>query len=352
MLKTQILGSHGFADTTNTDQNHTRWLLISDLSHPLACPGAELDRGTLIAELARPLPSDVLLAWHDGQGRAFSLFQHYQSGISLMWRDGARLIRHHVPGDLSGEGGAARLLFHWDRAANLWAIRVEDAAGRPLGQARGAAPALLPFAVWQAICAGQGQTRRDSTLQWFGLCDGPPPPPGLPWIGPATPVTTPSGEVPAGSLRPGDWVMTRDAGPLRLRGLRQVILPARGRHAGVELRAPYFGQRLDLAVSADQPVVLSGRGPEYLFGEDAVLVAAGALLDGVTARPGPDRALCHGLSLDLGGLHLIEAGGCLLQSGHHGAADHAPLPPLRRIADYEARPMVELLRRMQPLDGA
>jgi hypothetical protein len=158
--------------------------------------------------------------------------------------------------------------------------------------------------------------------------------------------------IPAGMLQPGQWILTRNSGPVRLRSLQRMDMPSRGSHAAIILRAPFFARDRDLLVSADQLVVVGGLEAEYLFGEEEVLVAASALVDGRAALADNRRATAPGVSLDLGGLHLIEAMGCTLMTAHHGSHATAPIMPLRALQDYEALPLMSLLRRMKSSDAA
>lgn len=331
------------------------WLILSD--HDMArapqMPGP-LSRGALVMELAWPLPSGVLFDWQGRDlGLAFSLFHHPEAGLGLCWRDGAGLSRLVLSGALRSDAArVARLTWRWDGPGNAWHLRLDGGDGAEIAATMGLAPVLPPLAALARMAAGQGVARRDGAVLWFGVLEGDSPPARAPWIGRMTPVPTPAGPVAAGRLVPGDWILTEDAGPLRLRDIRQLAMPSRGSHAAIVLRAPYFAQGIDLLVSADQQVALGGPEAEYLFGEEQVLVSAGALADGRSAVQDNRRAVTTGVSLDLGGLHLIDAGGCLLRTAHHGRAEPAPLMPLRAIRDYEAAPLMGLLRRLRPSDAA
>lgn len=327
----------------------TGWLLLSDRDGPV---GAELppvlDEGTLVVELSWPLPVGVLLDWRAG-GQALSLFHHPASGIGLLWRDGGSLRRFLLPGALRLDGRLARLAFRWGQGHGRWTMRLDDGRETRIAATAGLNPPALPAAALAALCAGEGVTRREASVLWFGVMRGESPPARLPWIGIAAPVMTVSGPVPAGLLRPGQWIATRDAGPVRLRALRRMDMPSRGSHAAIVLRAPWHARQTDLLVSADQLVALGGLEAEYLFGEEEVLVAAGALVDGRAALADNRRATAPGVSLDLGGRHLIDCGGAGLLSANPGAA--MP-PPLRVLQDYEALPLLALLRRQKSTDAA
>ena len=121
----------------------------------------------------------------------------------------------------------------------------------------------------------------------------------------------------------------------------RLALPARGSFAPVLLRAPFYAQTQDLLVSADQLLAISGPEVEYLFGTDAVLMPAGALVDGRTALSDQRRAIAGSVALDLGRPALIEANGSLLAIGHDPACDL----PLRCLQTYEVLTLMMLLGR-------
>ncbi len=325
------------------------WLLLSDRDGPV---GGDLppllDEGTLVIELSWPLPAGVLLDWR-AEGRALSLFHHPASGIGLLWRDGESLRQFLLPGTLRLDGRLARLTFGWSRAQGRWTMRLDDGTETTIAATAGLNPPGFAATALGALCAGQGATRREASVLWFGVMRGEKPPARMAWIGIAAPVTTTSGPVPAGLLRSGQWVVTRDAGPVRLRGLHRMEMPSRGSHAAIVLRAPWHARQTDLLVSADQLVAIRGLEAEYLFGEEEVLVPAGALVDGRSALADNRRATAPGVALDLGAPHLLDCGGACLLSASPGAA--MP-PPLRVLRDYEALPLLALLRRQKSTDAA
>ncbi|VDC23257.1 Hint domain-containing protein [Pseudogemmobacter humi] len=316
------------------------WLMLSGQSAPARLPD-RLDRGRLSIELSWPLPQDVLLDWQAGE-QTLSLFHHPRTGLALLWREGECALRLRLAAPLPCTTRAARLDLSWE--AGAWSLRLEDAAGREIARARpprGQPPAGLPGAALAALCRGDGIRRRDLSVLWFGLSDGVLPA-RSPWIGRATPIDTPAGPVAAGALQTGDWIFTRDAGPVRLRGVRHFEMPSRGSHAAVILRAPWFARRADLLVSADQMIALRGSEIEYLFDSEEIVVAAGSLIDGKAALADQRRDTTPCLALDTGGPHLIEADGCCLMATGPAEA------PARVLEDYEALSLLSALARMRP----
>lgn len=76
------------------------------------------------------------------------------------------------------------------------------------------------------------------------------------------------------ALRPGDLVHTSDHGMQPIRCVVAHEVPAYGRFAPINLRAPFFGLERDLTVAPDHRLLISGVDAEYLFGSDSVLVEA------------------------------------------------------------------------------
>lgn len=330
-------GQPDLSDSGTIPTAERGWLMLSGQSAPAHLP-ERVNRGRLSIELNWPLPQDVLLDWQAGD-RVLSLFHHPHTGIALLWREGERALRLRLAAPLACATRTARLDLTWE--AGTWSLRLEDATGQEIARARpprGQPPAGLPGAVLAALCRGERVRRRDLSVLWFGLSDGPLPA-RSPWIGRATPIDTPTGPVAAGALRPGDWIFTRDAGPLRLRGARHFEMPSRGSHAAVLLRAPWFARHADLLVSADQLIALGGPEIEYLFDNEEILVAAGSLVDGKAALADRRRDITPGVALDTGGPHLIEAGGgCLLAATATGVQR-------RVLEDYEALSLLSALAR-------
>ncbi len=327
----------------------TPWIALSDSDARPTLDGGLLTCGALVIELSLPLPrAGVLLDYQatGGWPRTLSLFHDASGGLCLLHRQGDSLTRHMLPGPLLAEGQTARLIYAWDAPARTWQMRLETRGQTAHAVAYGLNPMPLPLADIAAMCS---LARRDASVLWFGVTDRDVPPASAPWIGLRTPVPTTQGLIPAGLLREGAEVITRD-GPRVLQSLRRMNLPARGFFAPVMLRAPYFTRTTDLLVSAEQLIAIGGLEVEYLFAEDEVLVEAGCLIDGRAALPDPRRMTISSVSLDLGEPALLDIDGCTLMTAHHGPT--APRAPLRVLHGYEALPLMALLRRLRRADAA
>ncbi|MFB9149567.1 Hint domain-containing protein [Roseovarius ramblicola] len=128
---------------------------------------------------------------------------------------------------------------------------------------------------------------------------------------------TAAGERPVGALRPGDRVITRDAGMVTLRALtrRRLHTPL------VRIRAGSLGHRRpgrDALLPACQPILLRDWRAHALFGRAQILVAAARLVDGefVTHEGTGALDLCQ---LDFGAPHILYLDGLEVASHAAGA---------------------------------
>lgn len=320
------------------------WLVISDRPTG-AAPQEPLETGLFVIEFALPVTESALLcdvSVNDGVERGFSLFYQSEAGLVLRNRQGARVVRHVLPGRLPDEGGTARLSFVFDVPASSWEMRLElvDGPAMAARRVRGAAPLPLRPADVQGMSAEPHRQRRNAAVLWFGLAQGSVPPARFAWIGLHSPVETTRGPVAAGRLQPGDLVMTEDDGPLPLLSARRMALPACGSFTPVLLRAPFLPAHHDLLVSSDQKVLMRGPGVEYLFGDDEVLVAASLLVDGRTALSEQRRIIAPSVALLFDRPAILRVDGCGLL-----AALPDDQAPRRCLQDYEAQMLMTQLGR-------
>lgn len=302
----------------------------------------------MVFEVEMPLPGAAVLLdlrMPHGVERAeeigISLFHDLGVGFALLFRRGNRLVRHVLPGPLWQKTGVARLTFGWDAKAGTWSLLLEQ-EGRRLA-AEGSGVIAPDIGDLHMLCAGGEDVLRHEALLWFGVLPGTVGPGPMGWIGVATPLLTPRGPVPAGTLQPGDRVLTRDQGAVPLVSVTRLTVPGRGMLAPIRLRAPYFGRRSDILVSPDQTVWIGGAEAEYLFGEEEVLVRARHLADGRMAVAEGKRAVAVGVVLDLGLPELVEADGCLLATG----GPEGVAPARRLLEEFEALPLRTALSRTQ-----
>ena len=342
-------------DPTHSRVRNTDWIALSDAgvfvptglsaaTAPANQPREGLiDAGLFVMEVELPLGGATVLLDHrsdQGWPRIFSVFHDLAAGLVILHRQGKSVACHVLPGPLPQRTGTGRLSFLFDAPARRWEMKFEVSGGdqAAIVASSGRNPLPIHLSDIDQLCLNR---RADGPVQWFGLTRGAQPPASAPWIGQRTPVETSLGPVAAGNLVPGTIIMTADHGPLPLLARHVLTLPARGSFAPVLLRAPFFGARQDLLVSADQLVAITGAEAEYLFAEETVLVRAGDLVDGRTALTDQRRAIIEAVAIDLGRPAVIEADGCLIATGHHNEA----ATPLRRLRSYEVMTLMTLLGR-------
>jgi hypothetical protein len=324
------------------------WVGQSDkgLIAPILPQHQTLRRGYFVAEFIMPRAGGEVILNHqiqDGLSRGFSVFCDPEAGIAVLHRVGGKVARHMLKGPLPKSDATARLVFRFDVDADIWEMGfdlVEDGpkGGAAAQRATGSAPMALDFADIAAICT---RADRHENLLWFGFCQGGDIPKSGPWISQRTMIPTPRGFVAAGHLDRGDIVFTQDHGPLRLQAVHRFEVPARGSFAPILLRAPFFADGQDLLVSADQNLLFSCGEVEYLFGTDAVLMAAKQVVDGRTAIADERRAVISALRLDVGRPALIDVGGLVLTIGQGDAAAHDYL----NLNRFQVATLMAMLRR-------
>ncbi|MDQ2095421.1 Hint domain-containing protein [Rhodalgimonas zhirmunskyi] len=142
---------------------------------------------------------------------------------------------------------------------------------------------------------------------------------------PGTMILTPDGERPAEDLRPGDMVITRDAGTQILGWTGRTTLPGHGKHAPVRLSPALTGARRDLLVSPQHRMLIEDWRAELLFGDPEVFVSATQMLDfeGATVEPMREVTYIH-LMLDTH--HVIYADGAATESFHMAEEGLKALP--------------------------
>ncbi len=333
-----------------------QWLVLSDRApddsdgapSQAPAPSPEIvESGMFVVELALPLEEPaVLLDFHSQEGwpRTFTLFHDPGAGFVLIHRQGQSVARHKLPGTLVHQVGTGRLRLRFNAPERVWDMQFEYLDGAGAGKDRLVSHGQNPLPIrpddLHGLSRQPARSARHGAVLWFGLTSGGTLPARAPWIGQRTPLETGRGLVLAGHLKPGDLVATADGGLTPLRRSTRLDLPACGSFAPVILRAPYFGTSTDLLVASDQRVGLSGPEVEYLFGEDEVLVEAGALVDGRSALSEKRRAVASVLILEFDHPALVIADGCPLLVAR---ADQTPLH--RMLQGYEVLTLMALMGR-------
>ncbi|MFW2588587.1 Hint domain-containing protein [Sagittula sp. SSi028] len=204
-------------------------------------------------------------------------------GIVLVLTQGEEVFHTVLEHSYDERTDVLRVTFSWDSEARWGRITAErPESDAVVVQDTPPPPPFLLEDVYTLVRRPQ-LVEKDEDVLFFAVSDRIEPVGPMPSLVGQVPVLTPEGYRPVASLRCGDTVRTRDRGavPVLARVSRQV--PALGSFRPVRLRAPYFGLRRDLVVAPYQRLVIGGSEVEYIFGREAVLIPASALVNGFAA---------------------------------------------------------------------
>lgn len=321
------------------------WITLSDRATSPEVAHGLMERGLLVIEFALPLSDPTVLldlALDTPWTKTFSVFCDPGSGLSILHRQDRSVTRHSLPLQMTAGEGVMRISFRFDAPARRWSMRAEGASLPKPAEIAGRNPMPLPIDDLQRLSIGGAGVRRHPAVLWFGTTRGAAPPARAPWIGLRTPVETDDGPQPAGLIAPGTLVETAEAGLLPVLKVHRHSLPSRGYFAPVLLRAPYFGNRSDLLVSADQIIQLGGPDVEYLNGDEEVLAHASQLVDGRVAIRDQRRSEVSGVALDFGRPVTINADGCMILCQSRLGDERMPR---RLLHDFEALSLMSMRMR-------
>jgi hypothetical protein len=291
-------------------------------------PTALLPRGTLMIETRPaigPRPQTLLSfgRTHPWNG-AFSLQLLPSGGVALIETQ-ERDVRHAtLPFRPDDRCDSLRISYSWDAPARWGRLSLERPGIGGLRSIDVAPPHPVPLSDLRTAFTDPRQRHLDPDVIFAALSDAVEPVGPMPGLAGDVPVRVPGGYVAAGQLRRGDCV--RGTGGAVVPVLHRLMrcVPAAGSFRPVRLRAPYFGLRADIVVAPHQRLVIGGSDVEYLFGSEAVLVAACHLVNGsaaVHAESGP-LVRYHGLVLPEH--EEIEAAGTRTESLYLGRIRRKP----------------------------
>ncbi|PKP73475.1 MAG: hypothetical protein CVT84_13345 [Alphaproteobacteria bacterium HGW-Alphaproteobacteria-6] len=293
-----------------------------------ALPAGGIARGTLLfeidlARLATTADPLLRLTPHGDPQRILVLERGPDARLHLFRRAGAQVSVLSVGIGRSADAGKLRLTYHWDAGSGRAVLTAERLATGTLRQHEGRDAMALGPAELAALFAGGGGCRHHSALDWVALADHWQPVGPIGGLAGDTPIDTPEGPRPIRTIRPGDRVLTADAGAQPVLWQGGVRVPACGSFRPVRIEAPGFARRDDLVALPDQRIAMSGAEVEYLCGEDEVLVPAHHLATPAAAdASGDGTAIWHGLLL--AEHHLIRSQGLWLSSLYLGRLAQNP----------------------------
>ena len=146
-------------------------------------------------------------------------------------------------------------------------------------------PAPLAQAVWRVAGFATRTAQQTARGRVFGLVEG-------------SRIATPTGERPVEAITAGDLVLTRDAGPRRVKWSGRTVTSGLGITAPVHIgRGVVDTRSVELTVAPWQRLHFEGPRAQLLFGATETLVAAETLVDDTAVRRSPrDRVAYHGIA--------------------------------------------------------
>ena len=291
-------------------------------------PATLLPRGTLMIE-TRPAIGrrpQVLLSFgrtHPWNG-SFSLQLLPSGGVALVEVQ-ERDVRHAtLPFQPDDRAESLRISYSWDAPARWGRLSLERPGIIGVRSIAVPPPHPMPLADLRTAFTDARQRHLDPEVIFAALSDAVEPVGPMPGLLGGVPVRTPDGYTEAARLRRGDCV--RGTGGVVVPVLHRLsrIVPAAGSFRPVRLRAPYFGLRADIVVAPHQRLVIGGSDVEYLFGSEAVLVAACHLVNGSAAVHVETGALVRYHGLVLPEHEEIEAAGARTESLYLGRIRRKP----------------------------
>lgn len=259
----------------------------------------------------------------------FAYDQPFSGGFSLQALPGGAVIlvdsqdggvRHAtLRRDPDTRADVARISYSWDAPRRYARLVVERPEANSVSIVEMAEPTPMLLADLRRMICRESTRNCDPENSFVAVSDRMEPVGPMPGLASRLPVDSARGTCEARRLRFGDTVKCPGEGLVPvLQPVRRTV-PARGSFRPVLLRAPYFGLSRDILVAPQQRLVMCGAQVEYLFGHEAVLVAAGHLVNGVSARRatgGPDLITYHQVVLP--GHEALKVAGCAVESLYIG----------------------------------
>ncbi len=317
-------------------------------------PTELLPRGTLLLE-TRPAIGrrpQTLLSFgrtHPWNG-SFSLQLLPSGGVALIETQ-ERDVRHAIlPFRPDDRSDSLRISYSWDAPGRWGRLSLERPGIIGVRSIAVPPPHPMPLADLRTAFTDPRQRHLDPEVIFAALSDEVEPVGPMPGLVGEVPVRTPAGYVEAGRLRRGDCVRGTGGAVVPVLHRLSRSVPSAGSFRPVRLRAPYFGLRADIVVAPHQRLVIGGSDVEYLFGSEAVLVAACHLVNGsaaVHAEAGP-LTCYHGLVLPEH--EEIEAAGARTESLYLGRIRRKPeIVSMSLLAGFNRARLPEHPRPLWPV---
>lgn len=289
---------------------------------------ATLDRGTLMLE-TRMSPNgkpqvlfgfDRVFPW----SRAFSIQAIPGGGVTLVHSNHGEVCHAALRWRGTGRADVVRITYSWDAPSGWAQLSLERPEESTVTSVQ--VHHQKPFYVDDLHDAllGKGDRTFSSDAVFVALSDEIEPIGPMPTLTLDTPIATPWGHKDLRNLERGDTVITAGSGAVPILQRITRVVPALGSFAPIRLRAPYFGLRQDVSVAPDQRLVIRGSEVEYMFGQEAVLIPARHLVNGIAARYEPTGSTIAYSHLLLPGHETLSVAGSSFESLYIGRIRRKP----------------------------
>jgi len=291
-------------------------------------PSALLPRGTLMLE-TRPAigqrPQTLLSfgrthPWNGG----FSLQLLPSGGVALIETQERDLRHATLPFRPDDRSDSLRISYSWDAPARWGRLSLERPGIMGVRSIAVPPPHPMPLSDLRTAFTDPRQRHLDPEVIFAALSDAVEPVGPMPGLLGGVPVRIPGGYVEADRLQRGDCVRGTGGAVVPVLHRLSRSVPSAGSFRPVRLRAPYFGLRADIVVAPHQRLVIGGSDVEYLFGTEAVLVAAGHLVNGSAAVHAEAGPVTRYHALVLPEHEEIEAAGARTESLYLGRIRRKP----------------------------
>jgi len=229
--------------------------------------------------------------------------------LLLEHRQGAMITHALLQFPATDRDANLRLTLSWSATDRIGLIAVENLDTGQISQSIYREPHPWPMDDIEALLRLRTGCRIDPTTTLLGFADHVAPVGLNTGFAAGTLVDTARGARPVETLRPGDEVQTSEHGMQPIRRIARYEVPAYGRFAPVQLRAPFFGLTKDITVAPDHRLLIEGVDAEYLFGSDTVLVEARHLATMAASRHPEKRKTIRYVQV------LLDAHVCLSVAG-------------------------------------
>ena len=288
-------------------------------------------RGTLMIE-TRIAPEDrpqTLLSVcrsHPWVG-ALSIRALPGGSVILVVSQGDAVVHATLPPFADMRTELLRLTYTWDAPARCGLLVAECADGDQLAVVELRDTMPMPLSDLRRLIVEPASCGISPDVICIAVSDRMEPVGPMPGLSGAAPLATPDGGMqPLARPSRGDLVATPGGHAAPILKTVSRLLPACGSYRPVLLRAPYFGLGGDIVVAPQQRLILTGSEVEYLFGREAVLVAARHLVNGVSVRWLRDAPLMWRYhQVLLAGNQPVMAWGATLESLYIGRLRRKPL---------------------------